>query len=504
MSKKRKKTKTEVSDSDKTVERELPVRPAPATDEPLELEDGPLHLEDATAAAAELDEDALTRGIAAAEIDEDDLTRSGRDLEDAQAAVAELSEDLPTRTADGLPAPRFEQRFDFGGDSGPLRVGPDGRAPDGAEGEAVSEPALGDDETFDEPPDPGSADAASPRLQSIVESLLFAADRPMSLRQVGDLVEEPEVERVRAAVLAIEQAWRERGVQLHEVAGGYQFRTHPQNAMWVQKLLQAKPVRLSRALLETLAIVSYRQPITRPEIDEIRGVDSGGTLKTLMDRALVRILGKKEEPGRPLLYGTTKEFLEFFSLRDLKDLPTLREYHELSEEHQAQVAALEGAAPEGSILPDGEPAEDELPKLSRLEVSAPAKEDAEELAEIDRMIRNAGSSIATDSDLPGTGESADPVAEPDTESGPEPGDDLVVTGKYNAVGERLDAREFDEEERQRTHTFGEPLPEPAPAKDFEVEEATRLRLVGVDASLVDGRDPTDEPDDVEKPSEDEK
>ena len=134
-------------------------------------------------------------------------------------------------------------------------------------------------------------------------------------------------------------------MQLQAIAGGYQFRTHPDNAVWVQKLLAQRPVRLTRAQLETLAICAYRQPITRPEIDEIRGVDSGGTLKTLMDRWLIRILGKKEEPGRPMLYGTTSDFLEFFNLAISKDLPTLREFHELSEEHRAQVEALRAPRP---------------------------------------------------------------------------------------------------------------------------------------------------------------
>ena len=128
---------------------------------------------------------------------------------------------------------------------------------------------------------------------------------------------------------------------LHEVAGGYQFRTHPSTREWVQQLIAGRPVRLSRAQLETLAIVAYRQPITRPEIDEIRGVDSGSTLKVLLDRELIRILGKKEEPGRPLLYGTTKEFLEFFNLSDLRELPTLREFHELTEESAARGRGLD-------------------------------------------------------------------------------------------------------------------------------------------------------------------
>ena len=461
MSKKRKRTTDEkpgeprtgepAGDDETTNQVALPERTA---EEDLSAEDE-LLLEQPTRYADELALKPVdAANDAADELESDELTRNVR-LE--STAIEELAEDEATRTRDHVPLGDFEAerpleaRFDFGGVTGEVA-------------------ALVTDDDLEEPPDPGSADAASPRLQSIVESLLFAADRPLNLRQLADLVEEPELERIRAAVLAVEQSWRERGVQLHEVAGGFQFRTSPENATWVQKLLQQKPVRLSRALLETLAIVSYRQPITRPEIDEIRGVDSGGTLKTLMDRTLVRILGKKEEVGRPLLYGTTKEFLEFFSLRDLKDLPTLREYHELSEEHQAQVAALEGAAPEGSIVPAGE-ADDEptevLPRLSRLEITQP-KEDAEELAEIDRLIRTAGSTISTDSDLPGQ----EPPAE-------------------GASGNDFD------DERVSTRTFGDPLPDAQVAapdpEEFETEESTRIRGDGLDAELLDGRDPDKEP-----------
>ena len=108
------------------------------------------------------------------------------------------------------------------------------------------------------------------------------------------------------------------------MGGGFALRTNPAFADWVGKLLAGKPVRLSRAMLETLSIVAYRQPITRPEIDDIRGVDCGPVLKTLLDRNLMRIIGKKEEVGRPMLYGTTPEFLRIFSLKDLTQLPTLR------------------------------------------------------------------------------------------------------------------------------------------------------------------------------------
>ena len=132
---------------------------------------------------------------------------------------------------------------------------------------------------------------------------------------------------------------RGTGLELASTAGGWQFRTSAENAAWVAKLVAGRPARLSRAMLETLAIVAYRQPITRPEIDEIRGVDCGPVLKTLLDRALIRMIGKKEEVGRPILYGTTPEFLRTFSLKDLTELPTLRQFHELGAAEQAKVDA---------------------------------------------------------------------------------------------------------------------------------------------------------------------
>ena len=245
----------------------------------------------------------------------------------------------------------------------------------------------------DPAPDERAAVVRRERLESILESLLFAADRPLTAVDLAALVEEPKVQAVEETLAAMQAAWSERGVQLHAVAGGWQFRTHPSNASWVQRLLAQKPVRLTRSQLETLAIIAYRQPVTRPEIDDIRGVDSGGTLKTLLDRQLVRILGKREEPGRPLLYGTTKEFLEFFNLRDLKELPTLREFHELTDEHRAQVEALEQAAPPGAIEPKGmassilAPENNDPPPLSRVDLSdAPLEED---LGAIDELIESA-------------------------------------------------------------------------------------------------------------------
>jgi segregation and condensation protein B len=129
--------------------------------------------------------------------------------------------------------------------------------------------------------------------------------------------------------MAVGYASSARGVVLEEIAGGYQLRTPSEHAVYVRRLLSAKPPRLSRPLLETLAIVAYRQPITRPEIEQLRGVDSGGVLDTLVERNLIKIAGRKDAPGRPIMYTTTADFLELFGLRDLESLPDLEEFREL-------------------------------------------------------------------------------------------------------------------------------------------------------------------------------
>ena len=156
--------------------------------------------------------------------------------------------------------------------------------------------------------------AEQDRLESIVMSLLFAADRPLTVADFKRLLAERDGKRITTALESLRDRHAESGVQLVALAGGWQLRTHPANGPWVAKLVAGRPQRLSRALMETLAIVAYRQPITRPEIDEIRGVDCGPVLRTLLDRNLIRVIGKKEEVGRPILYGTTPEFLKTFSL----------------------------------------------------------------------------------------------------------------------------------------------------------------------------------------------
>ncbi len=178
-----------------------------------------------------------------------------------------------------------------------------------------------------------AADYSDERVRTICESLLLVSERPITSKDVRD-ASGVEPRRVARAMDAIAGELREgvSGIVLHEVAGGWQLRTCPTSSEEVRRFLRVKPRRLTRAALETLAIVAYRQPVTRPEIEEVRGVDSGAVLKALLDREVIQIIGKKEEPGRPLLYATTKAFLEMFNLKDLSSLPTLRELHELSEE----------------------------------------------------------------------------------------------------------------------------------------------------------------------------
>jgi segregation and condensation protein B len=186
------------------------------------------------------------------------------------------------------------------------------------------------------------AAASSPaRIESVLESLLFVSDRPLPVSDLKRMVGERAGAKVTAALEAL-RARRDQegsGIQVVEVAGGWHLRTRPDNVAWVSRLVAGRPQRLTRAMLETLSIVAYRQPITRPEIDDVRGVDCGPVLKTLLDRGLVRMIGKKEEVGRPILYGTTPEFLRIFSLKDLGELPTLREFHELGAAEMAKVDA---------------------------------------------------------------------------------------------------------------------------------------------------------------------
>lgn len=171
-------------------------------------------------------------------------------------------------------------------------------------------------------------------MASAIEAILFTAGDPIPLPRLRTFLADPDEDQLRAALVQL-QARYERGghgIRLVEVGGGWQIRTHPRFATWVVRSRGMRAARLSKAALETLAVVAYKQPVTRAEIEDVRGVDAGGVLRTLLERGLVRTLGHREEPGRPLEYGTTPRFLEIFGLRDLSDLPTLRDLRELKDD----------------------------------------------------------------------------------------------------------------------------------------------------------------------------
>jgi segregation and condensation protein B len=175
------------------------------------------------------------------------------------------------------------------------------------------------------------------KARSIIEAIIFVSDEPVTLRTMKGIfpdLKEKEVREITDDLSGEYLADAKRGIYIEEVAGGYQFRTKPELAPWLRRLKKVKPVRLSQASLETLAIVAYKQPVTKPEVDSIRGVESGGVIQTLLDRKMVKIMGRKDAPGKPIVYGTTREFLEVFSLKDLAGLPSLREIKEISESRE--------------------------------------------------------------------------------------------------------------------------------------------------------------------------
>ncbi len=198
----------------------------------------------------------------------------------------------------------------------------------------------------------------NPELSSIIESLIFSAESALSIDRICDLLNEFERDEIKSALAETVAGYQERagGFELVEVAGGWQFRTRPAFHGYITRHIKARTAKFSQSALETLAIIAYRQPITRAEVEHLRGVDCGGVLKSLLEKHLVRILGKKDIPGRPLIYGTSKEFLEIFGLKDLKSLPTLREIQALDEVPQYERQEELQLEPEKAI-----PLESQLP-----------------------------------------------------------------------------------------------------------------------------------------------
>lgn len=173
------------------------------------------------------------------------------------------------------------------------------------------------------------------KIKNIIEAALMVSDKPLSIARILELFEKDaeamDRETIKTALDQLQEDYKERGIELREVASGYRIQVKSDYAEWVNRLFDEKPPRYSRALLETLAIIAYRQPLTRAEIEDIRGVGVSTTIiKTLQEREWIRVVGHKDVPGRPELLATTKEFLDYFNLKKLSDLPSLAEIKELN------------------------------------------------------------------------------------------------------------------------------------------------------------------------------
>lgn len=246
------------------------------------------------------------------------------------------------------------------------------------------------------------------QLKPIIEAMIFVAEAPISETELLLALAESGADRalIRECLSVMESEWNSnasRGIGLRQVAGGWQFHTKTEYAEWLKKLSVPKPMKLSGPALETLAIVAYRQPIVRSEVEKVRGVDSGAVLKTLLDRRLLRIVGRRDEPGQPLLYGTTKEFLEVFSLKALNELPTLKDIEDLMRERRAVTergttdarTQIPGSDEElTEIMGDGEKKEEDTqiirkpPKSDTVDEAEKGEKDMEALDDLEKSLKN--------------------------------------------------------------------------------------------------------------------
>jgi segregation and condensation protein B len=165
----------------------------------------------------------------------------------------------------------------------------------------------------------------------IIEALIFASDNPLSADRVAEIIPDVKKDEISRLIRELMREYEERrgGLYIQEVAGGFQFRSRENLGSWINRMRGGKSLMLSPAAMETLAVVAYRQPVVKAEIDRVRGVDVSGSLRGLLEKKFVRIMGRKDVPGKPIVYGTTKKFLEVFNLKDLSELPTLRELKDL-------------------------------------------------------------------------------------------------------------------------------------------------------------------------------
>ena len=257
----------------------------------------------------------------------------------------------------------------------------------------------------------------------VVEALILASPEPLSAARIGRITPECNAALARDLIRELNELYQkqDRAFEIWDVAGGYQVRTKAEFSGYLQQLHKQRPLRLSRAALETLSIVAYKQPATRAEIEQVRGVDAGAVLKSLMERQLVRMVGHREVAGRPMLYGTTRRFLEIFGLDSLKELPVLRELDELAREKGVSMPGR-GSASEGepgsSDAESAELAAEDSDEAEATSVEAVSDEELQAAAQ-EVALRDSGESDSASSESLSDGETGEPEPSDDeAEPGP--------------------------------------------------------------------------------------
>ena len=288
------------------------------------------------------------------------------------------------------------------------------------------------------------------QLKNIIEAVLMSAEKPLKVNQLEALfagdVDMPSRNEIRKALQDLAEDYQQRGFELKEVASGFRIQVGQDYAQWVGRLWEEKPARYTRALLETLALIAYRQPITRGEIEEVRGVSvSSNIIKTLQEREWIKVLGHKDVPGKPALYGTSREFLDYFNLKSLEDLPTLAELKDLDQIHQELDLDIDSApAQDGQPQEDGDQGGDE-----------PAAEAAEPVSDTEPEVKQ--------------------DEEAETQTTTEQADDAEV----EPHAEQADDPEAEHVTAQTEEVEAEPVAEQAD------EEAEVLELATVDAEVLE-------------------
>ncbi|MDM8516177.1 SMC-Scp complex subunit ScpB [Desulfobacterales bacterium HSG16] len=345
-------------------------------------------------------------------------------------------------------------------------------------------------------------------IKPIIESLLFVSKEPLTILRIQKVLPDSEKEPITDALkqLAEEYEARAGGFLLKEVAGGYQIRTRSEYKEYVKLFVQASPARLSKAAMETLAIIAWNQPLMKSDIEYIRGVDSGGVVRMLLERRLIRVLGRKEIPGRPLIYGTTKRFLEVFDLKNLRDLPTPKELEELSQDSLEQTLPEKTNDEATENISDGV-TENALPETGEVSSTNMAEEESSGKPE----QRNILDSVTEDSlaeeirgiTIPDVAENK-PEVEPKPEEIPDSIPENFLPVIQEIVTQELPENIADDKQEDEPDDKQEPeeIPDSIPENFLPVIQEIVTQEVPEDiAEDKPDDEPDDEPDDKQEPEE---